>query len=141
MIFIWFLMVLHLAWPANFVRSLKDAETVDFDSFYRKPIVAIVFQTGCGACRKQIRDLKCLEERYRIVLLGAFSSEESLKDEYMKMKSPYPGFYASPDILKLLNLSSLATPLVIDFSRTPISVHLGYKKCEELKVMYSSVFE
>jgi hypothetical protein len=73
-----------------------------------------VFQKDCQVCHQQVKLLDCLGRP--IYLLGAFSSEQSLRREYRKMKSSYPAYMGTRDVLTKLGIQPGATPqlLVVD---------------------------
>lgn len=103
---------------------------------HSKPALGVVFKKDCVPCRKQVRSLKCLEKDFDIFLIGSFSSETSLREEYLKMGQPYPAFYGDPKSLSELKVTSQATPQLLLFNGADPKIHLGYRKCESYKKIF-----
>lgn len=128
---------INTAFASPFVKILGSARTEKLSKIIESPAVAVLFQVDCPSCKMQIQDLKCLESKYKIILLGAFSSEASLAKEYLKMKVSYPAYYVDRDTLRTLNVSERGTPQAVLFIKNKTSIFLGYRKCRELNSMFS----
>jgi len=133
--FLLLILVTPLLLAATHIKKLNNSQTVSLHEITGSQNLAIVFQQNCVACQKQVKDLKCLEGDYNIILLGAFSSEKALRTEYLKMKVSYPAYYASEDILKTLGVHQVITPQILGFSEELTTVFTGYRNCRDLHRM------
>lgn len=116
------------------MKSLIDSSVIRLNtSDLDKPLLGVLFKKDCVPCRKQIRDLNCLKEKFFVFLIGAYSSESSLRQEYLKFKTNFPAYLASTDLLESLKLNSAATPVLIKFEDHATTIFTGYKKCEAYK--------
>jgi|FLYM01.1.fsa_nt_gi hypothetical protein len=110
------------------LKSLTSAETVSLNELIQdEATLMVLFQRDCVACKKQIKDLDCFSDR-KIVLLGSFSSEESLRKEYLKMRVKHPSYMIQPSDLKNIGVSEAMTPQLIDMKLKKISY--GYQSCK-----------
>lgn len=119
------------------LRSLQDATVASVPPQASKPSIGVIFKKDCLPCRKQLKDLKCLKEEFDVFLIGGFSSEAGLRQEYLKIGQNYPAFYGDTESLLKLNVVSEATPQLLHFTDSGPKVHLGYRKCEEYKKVFS----
>ncbi len=125
--------LIFLVASPSYIKSLNNADTVALTDFFKTPKLALVFQADCSACQRQVHQLSCLESKYPVVLLGAFSGEKSLKAEYQKMKVSYPAYHVSSDIQSEMGISRAATPQILILSQKPKLLNIGLSSCEKLK--------
>jgi hypothetical protein len=135
-----YLMVTNFLLASPSLKSLRDADTIQIETLRARPTLGIIFQEDCHVCHKQVQDLACLGPDVQVVLLGAFSSEHSLLQEYRAMGVSFPAYYASRDILQSLQLNGTVTPQTIFFTPTKQWVTVGYKPCDELHKIGQQVF-
>ncbi len=119
-----------------FLKSLTDSSTIKLQELKITPTIFVLFQPNCSFCRKQVKDLKCLKKKYRIVLLGAFAAEKELRDEYLKTGVSFPAYFVSSDVLKQFDIRSKATPQIYYSEKGSTPISIGFKKCEELKKLF-----
>lgn len=82
------------------------------------------------ACRKQVKDLGCLAKN-ELVLLGSFSSEQSLRNEVLKMRTKIPTYYISKKNLSRLGVKEEITPQIYVKDRGVLAQ--GYLGCQQIK--------
>jgi hypothetical protein len=102
------------------LRSLQNPTTLKFQSTSSvAPRVVIYFKNDCVACRAQVKDLKCLDKKVEVFLVGVYASESELRSEYLKMRTSFAAFYADQEALVKLNLQPEVTPqfLLLDKER------------------------
>lgn len=117
------------------LRTIGSGAPKKWGDLMKKKTLSIIFQEGCGPCRRQIEDLKCLDKDTSVILLGAASSESDLKREYQRMGRPYPAYFAPDSFLDLLKLEEFVTPqiLVHDQNGKTHPLFVGQKPCSFLK--------
>ncbi len=116
-----------------YVKSLTSAETKKLSSLQKPPSLILLFQSNCQACKKQIKDLYCLEDKIRIQLFASQGSEKELQREYLGFHVDYPAFYASEDILKALDIREDSTPQILYQGEDKKMRFLGYQSCISLQ--------
>lgn len=77
-------------------------------------------------------DLKCIEEKYEIVLVGAYASERELRGEYRRLRTSYPAFLAENSLLTFLKASKGLTPQLIFANKRNVQRLLGLTSCSEI---------
>lgn len=117
------------------LRPIGTGSAIKWSSLLKKKTLAIIFQEGCGPCRKQVENLKCLDKDTQVVLLGAASPESDLKREYQRMGRPFPAYFASDSFLEFLKIEEFVTPqiLVHDQNGHTHPLLVGHKECITLK--------
>jgi hypothetical protein len=115
------------------LRSLKDvsSDTIDLS----QPAVFMVFQKDCGSCHRQVKDLKCLG--VPVYLIGAFSSESSLRDEYRRMSQSYPAYMGTAQVLKALGVSAQLTPQLGLFKNGKPEWIVGLTSCDRVRQAFT----
>ncbi len=117
--------------PLN-LRSLSDFSSVKIDRDSRKPKVFMLFQKDCHACRQQAQDLNCLQPLADVFLVGSFSSESDLRDEYRRLNTEIPGLYGGLDFRKTFNIRENLTPQIILSQGTKKSLIIGLTPCLDI---------
>lgn len=113
------------------LKSLNDSSVVSLVELAKnRDVLFMVFKKDCVPCKKQIKQLSCLKKKRDVVLIGSFGSESSLRNEYLKYKMPYPGYYMSVGELNELGISEQITPQMIDLKTKRI--FLGFLTCKNL---------
>ncbi len=132
MIYIQYLFIFNIL-AQNYARSLTDVETLNIDSLSKELTIAVIFQPDCHACKNQMSELNCLKDKYKIILFGAFATEKKLRQEYRKLRTNLPAFYANNEVLKKIKVTQNLTPQIINLTEQPTIVSLGFESCENLK--------
>ena len=78
-------------------------------------------------------DLQCLPSKTEVYLLGVFSTEEELRQEYKKMKTSFPTYYGDQEALDFFGITKKLTPQVIVFDGTENLYFSGLQNCVELR--------
>jgi len=113
--------------------SLKDASIRKIDlEMLSKPTLFMIFQPNCSACHLQVRDLQCLKNKYEVILIGAYSSESSLRQEYRRMGRSYESYLGEDAFLKALNAKQGLTPELIMYKKKKSQHLLGLTPCTEI---------
>lgn len=116
------------------VQSLENASVENIADIYKgQEKVALIFQPDCHSCKEQVNDLACFKQP--IFLVGAFHHRKSLQKEYLKMKTSYPAYQSSKELLAHWQIKEDITPqiLVLDEKGAPKKKIIGSKPCIELK--------
>ncbi len=114
------------------LRSLIDASVVNFYNMKGVSVI-ILFQKDCIACKKQVRDLSCLDKKTNIFLVGTFSQDSDLRTEYKSFNSNYPGLYGDSDFLSKFSITKKITPQILVLNNNLKSKHImGRRPCSEI---------
>ncbi len=113
------------------LRSLKDVSSNRFEVPGASPQLFLVFQADCFACRRQVKQLGCLD--LPIHLLGAFSAEQALRAEYSKMGTPLPAYFANTDTLASLGITQQLTPQLLLVKHNRNLLFQGLIPCKTIK--------
>ena len=140
-ILLWFVVVMTSAHSQTraqnsfTLRSLIDASvrSVDLNNL-KKRTLFLIFQSDCPACQLQVRDLQCLKSKYDVILIGAYSSEKLLRQEYRRMGQPYESFLGEGAFLKALKAQQGLTPELIILSQNKGRHILGLTPCAEISL-------
>lgn len=115
------------------LRSLKDASVRSLDlEHLQRPTLFMIFQSECSACQLQVRDLLCLQNKYEVILIGAYSSEKLLRQEYRRMGRPYESYLGEDTFLKALKTKQGLTPELFVYNKKDTKHLLGLTPCAEI---------
>ncbi len=115
------------------MRSLKDASVRSLNlEHLQEPTLFLIFQSDCSACQLQVRDLQCLQKKYEVILIGAYSSEKLLRQEYRRMGQPYESYLGEDTFLKALKTKQGLTPQLIVYNKKETKHLLGLTPCSEI---------
>ncbi|MCJ8276317.1 MAG: hypothetical protein HRT44_08665 [Bdellovibrionales bacterium] len=131
------IVLISISWADTSVISLSDVQHTKVSELTRGNNLLIAFQPDCSSCKKQIKDLSCLDKDYKISLIGIASSEQALRKEYRKLRTPYPAFYASPQAMMEFGLSDSVTPQILIWKNETPQLFYGYKRCREYKKAFA----
>jgi len=127
-----FLVQISYASTQIILRSLSDVSTQKIKLRSDKPSLFVVFQKDCSACRRQIKNLKCIDDSVNVVLVGSFSNEKDLRVEYSKFGSRFVGVYGDRSFRKKFRIREDVTPQLIFATAKRQDVHLGFLSCESV---------
>lgn len=134
------LLVSTLVPAANniYLRSLENASTVSLPmSDDQDNQLIMLFQKDCSACKQQLKDFSCLPKKVKVLLVGAFSQEQELRQEVRKLNTPYPSYLGDQEVLKQLNFKSGLTPQMVLWNHSGERFDfLGHQACEKLLALF-----
>ena len=119
--------------------SLTDVSRLSIEQIKNEKTLVMIFQKDCSSCKKQVRELSCMEEDYSIKLIGVLGSEKELRKEYLRMKKVYPAYYGNSKALNELEITPSVTPQLITWYKGKIVSFIGYKTCREYKKLFKDV--
>ena len=99
----------------------------------------MVFKKDCSACRQQVKDLNCLDTDTDVLLVGSFSTEAELRQEYQSFHIDLPGLYGDSDFKSFAKLKSDVTPQVIISHNYQIKNMIGLQPCHKIKTQLQKV--
>ena len=123
------------------LRSLDDFSSKIFSLHSSHPLLFLVFQPHCQACKKQIQAFSCLPSEVQVVLLGAFATESQLRKDHESKAGGYPRYLASPSAFKNLKINNDPfTPQIIAIHKNKKISFLGYDKdhCAKIKNFFEN---
>lgn len=128
------LLVTHVFSKSDFsLRSLKDASSLEISTTADSPRLWVVFKKDCGACRKQIMDLQCIDQKlFPVYLIGVKSTEQSLRKEYKKFKTKTPAIYGDKELRSYFKFEGDITPEIIIEYKGILKKHIGRLACSRL---------
>lgn len=128
------------AWTENIkLLSLKDFSTQRVQVNPQGPRVMVVFQKDCLPCKQQIKDLRCIDGIAKVLLIGLFSTETELREEYRNLNTPHPGLYGDLEFIKRFNIRSPLTPQIILSKGKKHRVIPGKISCSKIKHIIEKV--
>ena len=112
---------------SNQAKSWSRSESAGAELF-------LLFQDNCLSCRKQSKQLSCLEsEGVRIRFIAQNKSLKSLREEAQRMGALDRAYAVSLDDLKKLQFTEPATPQGLLFQGKKSVKWLGTKSCAEIR--------
>ena len=121
-------------------KILKEFMTTEYSSpedVIKEKTLVVLFQPGCRACKKLIKNLDCVKNYTdNIVLIGSFGSEEKLQKTYLKRKVDYKGYYVNEDKVISLGFEEGIAPQAIFKSGGKQISFIGNKSCKKLEKIF-----
>lgn len=114
------------------LRSLSDVSIHEVKTSPSSPTVFLIFQKDCHACRKQVKDLRCIASQSKVVLVGMFSSEGDLRVEYKQFNSQWPGLFGGSDFKKKFNIKNDLTPQILIVQNEKRHLITGLTPCKKI---------
>lgn len=114
-------------------RHLTQPKTQKWQLKEKSPLILVFFKSDCIPCREQLEQTQCLEDQFEVKLVGVFSSEPDLKNEYLKMKTSWPAFYGDSQLLQSFGIVAEATPQILLLTKNDRYHHVGLWPCEKLR--------
>jgi len=116
------------------LKNLSSTEFTSFNDTVTDKTLAVLFQPNCSSCKKQIKNLDCLKEVTRkIILVGSLGNENKVRRSYLKKKTSYKGYFTQQSNLEKLGFENDIAPQTIFYSTKKGLKFIGYKSCKNVK--------
>lgn len=126
---------LSMARTEFYLNELASAKVLPSKKVFTTQSLTIFFRPNCSSCVRLISQLQCLEDKYKIVLLGFEANEADLYKEYIKLGVNYPAFKAPASLIKSWGIAEKVSPQLVLTNENieKLSYRVGYMSCEKLK--------